>query len=183
MNPKPYCKNIKQIKAFVLGCDPTAFDKFGNRLEFEYVFDLGNDQRYFAGVLRNLSQLGLGLEDVYVQNLVTRYLTEETSKNKSEWKTEALIAISERKLEFDKIDPTREIPVFLTAYMLYEALINHNMKLLKAKELYEKDNAVPILSTENKLNRPLIPFFRHPSYSLVKKHGFFVNRITNLLKK
>lgn len=55
--PKPFCKDSCKIEAFVLGCDPTAYDENGNRLEFEFVFDLGNDERYFAAVLANLTCL------------------------------------------------------------------------------------------------------------------------------
>lgn len=62
--PKPFCSNVDKVIAFVLGCDPTAFDKNGNRLEFEFVFDLGNDERYFKGVIENLRQVGLFKKNV-----------------------------------------------------------------------------------------------------------------------
>lgn len=82
--PKPFCFNKDNVKAFVLGCDPTGSDKNENPLEFGYVFDLGKDKWYFSGILANLCQIGLSLNDIYVQNLITEYLKTESSKNK-EW--------------------------------------------------------------------------------------------------
>jgi hypothetical protein len=98
---KPIAKT--KIRSFVLGCDPTAFDKNKERLEFEYVFDLGKDKRYFKGVIDNLELIGLKVEDIYVQNLVTDYQEKETSKNKA-WKQTALGYIASRKAEFDQLD-------------------------------------------------------------------------------
>lgn len=112
--PKPYCTDLRKIKAFVLGCDPTGFDKKRNRLIFEYVFNIGGkDKRYFAGILSNLKKLELSLNDVYVQNLITDYQDEESSKNKK-WLETAKTYIPARKKEFDAIDKEGKIPVFLT---------------------------------------------------------------------
>jgi len=63
--PEPYSLGASTIKAFVLGCDPTAFTKtekekpFGERkhLEFKVVFDIGADKRYFAGITAGANQL------------------------------------------------------------------------------------------------------------------------------
>lgn len=38
--PKPY-PNTAILKAFILGCDPTANDKQKGKKPFDYVFDLG----------------------------------------------------------------------------------------------------------------------------------------------
>jgi len=67
--PKTFYNDLQTVKAFVLGSDPTAFDKEGNRLEFKFVFDLGNDERYFAGVPAKLKRIELSVEDIYVQFL------------------------------------------------------------------------------------------------------------------
>jgi hypothetical protein len=166
--PRPYYNSINQIKAFVLGCDPTAFDKENRPLNFEYVFDLGNDQRYFAGILKNLECIGLKLQDIYVQNLVTDYLDKCSADNK-EWKQIALKYIEPRKQEFDTIDTTRKIPVLLTSGLLYDVLINGNQTRYSPKELYQLNTKIPIPSENNKLIRPLIPLFRHYHYSLGNK--------------
>jgi hypothetical protein len=125
MIPKPYFNANNTIKAFVLGCDPTAFDKNKKLLHFEYVFDLNNDNRYFSGISTNLECINLDLECVYVQNLVTDYLDKCTAENKA-WKSIALQYIEPRKKEFDKIDPTGKIPVLLTSGLLYDVLLNED---------------------------------------------------------
>ena len=169
--PKPFYSNLEGIKAFVLGCDPTGFDKNGNRLEFEFVFDLGKDKRYFAGILANLKHLGLSLDNIYVQNLVTDYQKVETGKNK-EWQRIAEGFIPQRKNEFDNIDPTCTMPVFLTSYTLYKVLININQSIYVAKDLYSNKDLVPILPSANRLERPLIPLFRHHDYALDKQEEY-----------
>lgn len=166
--PKPHIP--KNPKAFVLGCDPTAFDKNGNRLEFKTVFDIGKDNRYFAGILANLSGLDLGRDDVYIQNLVTEYLDKETSKNKKVWKQKARESIAERKAEFDREDPGSKWPVFLTSWFLYDVLPNDDLPRRSPKELYE--SAVIIPPSQNKLGRPLISLFRHPNYKYQEWEGY-----------
>lgn len=68
--PQPFSKPKDKIKAFVLGCDQTAFSQtekdkpLGKRkhLEFDVVFDIGGDDRYFAGILTNLEEVGFGID-------------------------------------------------------------------------------------------------------------------------
>ncbi|MBU1145140.1 MAG: hypothetical protein KJ971_04710 [Firmicutes bacterium] len=177
--PKPYRIYKNNVKAFVLGCDPTGFDKNKNRLEFEYVFDIGGDGRYFAGILANLKELDLNLNDIYVQNLVTSYQEKETAKNK-EWNKIANAFIEERKKEFDSIDPSKQQPVFLTSELLYKVLLNQNQKRFTAKELYETKEIVPVPSNANQLGRPLIPLYRHYAYSLKTKQEY-KNHLINYL--
>lgn len=164
-SPKAYCSNLKAIKAFVLGCDPTAFDNKGNQLEFQYVFDLGNDKRYFSSVLKNLELIGLTLDDIYVQNLVVEYQKEETSKNK-DWNRIAKQSIPARKKEFDSIDRIGSIPVFLTSEILYKVLLVPGVKKYKAEEFYNMEAPLPIPTIHNLLNRPLLPLYRHYRYKL-----------------
>jgi len=165
--PQPFCFNPTKIKAFVLGCDPTAFDKNGNLLEFDYVFDLGKDQRYFSSILKNLNLIGISLKDIYVQNLVTDYQNKETAKNK-QWEATAERYVFERKTEFDQVDPTHEIPVFLTAERLCHFLLNDDERKWKASEFYALKTEIPIPPEANKLGRPLIPLYRHYRYDLLK---------------
>jgi len=167
-HPKPHKKNKKNIKAFILGCDPTVKD---NKLEFEYVFDIENDKRYFAGILSNLKLIGLFLEDVYVQNLITEYQDEETSGNKN-WNEIAKTYIPSRRKEFDKIDPEKKIPVFLTSEVLYKVLLNDDQNKYKAKELYNNKSLIPISAKDNQLKRPLITLYRHYSYSLSRQKEY-----------
>lgn len=164
--PKPFCINSQNVKAFVLGCDPTAFDTNGNRLEFEYVFDLGKGQRYFSSILKNLNTLGLTLHDIYVQNLITHYQEIETSKNKN-WFIEAKKCLRLRKEEFDEKDPEGKIPVLLTSEYLYKVLINEEIKVNKPNSLYNLEVQIPVPPVSNSLDRPLIPLYRHRTYTLV----------------
>jgi len=111
--------------------------------------------------------LGLSLDYIYVQNLVTDYQKEETGKNK-DWKQIAKGYVSGRKMEFDKIDSTCSIPVFLTSELLYKVLITSD-RPHTARDLYTKEGLVPIKANDNKLGRPLIPLFRHRNYNLSKQ--------------
>jgi hypothetical protein len=179
--PKPYCANLLKIKAFVLGCDPTGFDKKRNRLIFEYVFGIeGKDKRYFAGILSNLNQVVVSLNDIYVQNLITDYQDKESSKNKK-WMETAKVYIPARKREFDAIDKKGKIPVFLTSELLYKALLNDDQPGYKAKELYETPTRIPVTAEKNKLGRPLIPLYRHSGYRL-SKEGEYLSKLQYLFK-
>lgn len=168
--PKPWI--VDNPKAFVLGCDPTAFmaeDK-GKAVEerrpipFMTVFGLDDGLKYFRGINANLDAIGLNSEtDVYIQNLVTDYQNDETSKNK-EWDKAAYKSIEARKMEFDSIDPLFKIPVLLTSERLYKVLMNDGEPLLSAAALYEKQDVL-LPAEKNKLGRPLIALYRHPSYN------------------
>jgi hypothetical protein len=180
--PKPWA--VPNPKAFVLGCDPTAFykDAQGTRslILFNTVFDLGgSDLRYFAAIHNNLLELDLDYTlNLYVQNLITDYQTEETSKNK-QWNLFAKESIPDRRAEFDKIDPDVKLPVFLTSERLYKVLMNPGEKLLSASALYQSENVV-IPAEKNLLGRPLIALYRHPSYNYNKQPEYF-KRVKNVL--
>jgi len=163
--PKPWI--VDQPKAFVLGCDPTAFYKNGAPRKFEYVFNLQDkgDKRYFAGILKNLKAFGLGLDCIYVQNLVTDYQPTETSKNKN-WNNEALKSIPLRRKEFDDVDPTGNLPVFLTSQHLYKVLLNDGIQPETPATLYKE--SMPIPAMQNKLGRPLVVLYRHYKYAMDK---------------
>jgi len=171
MTPKPYYNTTNCIRAFVLGCDPTAFDRNNKPLEIEYVFDITKDKRYFAGINSNLKRIGLCKECVYVQNLVTGYQDFITAQNNN-WKNIALSEISARKDEFDNFDPDRKMPVFLTSMLLYDVLLNEGENPFTAKELYELKTEIPVPAHKNKLGRPLIPLFRHYAYAMDNPERF-----------
>jgi len=184
--PQPF-KNTGFLKAFVLGCDPTAFSKKDMQdykdgkikaeerspLPLEVVFDLRTkenpkgDQRYFAGIKANLETLNIKMENIYVQNLVTEFQSYLTSEKPDQWEAEAVKYRVARKVEFNDIDPTKKVPVFLTSYLLYKVLIilPENGKLKTAAELYESGGSAIIPAKDNYLGRPLVPLFRHTAYS------------------
>jgi hypothetical protein len=165
--PQHFCFNPKKVKAFVLGCDPTNFSDNGRPFKLDYVFGIGQDHRYFSDILSNLIHVGLHLEDIYIQNLVTEYQIEETGKNKN-WEIAANKHLASRKTEFDNVDPTGQIPVLLTAERLYNFLLKDSEIKWKASELYALRTELPILSNANKLGRPLVPLYRHFQYNLMK---------------
>jgi hypothetical protein len=181
--PKPWI--VDQPKAFVLGCDPTAFyvDTNGEKLPlvFKTVFDInGSDVRYFSAINKHLMVLDLHYEtDVYVQNLVVDYQPTETSKNEN-WNNEALKGIPLRRKEFDEVDPSGKIPVFLTSERLYKVLMSESEPLLSAKELYKQENVL-IPASKNKLGRPLIALYRHPKYQYAAQEDYF-NRIKDVFR-
>lgn len=167
-NPKPFCLNKKTIKAFVLGADPTNFTDNGKQKQLEFVFGILSDEtKYFSGILKNLNQAGLHLEDVYVQNAIPEYLESETEKNE-EWEKHAEKWLPDLKAEFDQINPNRKKPVLVTAEKIMKFLVNDNYKLPSANFIYSDDAKTffYVKPKENKLNRPLMAFYRHQKYRL-----------------
>jgi hypothetical protein len=171
MITKPFCFNKSQIKVFVLGADPTNFSDKGKPAELFYAFGIGQNPNYFRLILANLNQIGFHLEDVYIQNLCTQHLDAETSDIK-DWANRVKKYIPGLKKEFDKIDKSRRLPVFLTAEVLYKALLNNGIIPKTAKDIYKSDEIV-IPAEKNKLGRPLIPFFRHPAYNYENQVNYF----------
>jgi hypothetical protein len=172
--PKPHIPPKASIKAFVLGCDPTAFDKKRNRRVFNYVFDIEGDKWYFDGILKNLEAVGLCMDCIYVDNLVTGYQEEETAKNKN-WGSIAAREIPLRKQEFDAIDPSGKLlPVFLTSQHLYKVLLNEGIQPKTPTAIYK--GAIPVKAEDNKLGRPLVALYRHYKYA-VDKHPVYQEMI------
>jgi hypothetical protein len=194
--PEPF-KNTGPLKAFVLGCDPTAFGKEEmekvkrkeikpeerEHLPLAVVFDLRvnekgeviGDKRYFAGIKANLEALNIEMGTIYVQNLVTEFQHYLTSEKPKKWEEEAVNCIDERRDEFHKADPTKKVPVFLTSYLLYKVLVilPKGEKLKTAAELYKTDGDVFIPAEANFLGRPLVPLFRYYKYSSKNKKEYF----------
>jgi len=159
MNPKPFYINKNKIKAFVLGADPTNPAK----IEIEYVFGINSgDRRYFASIERNLNAIGLTIDDLYVQNLVQEYLNEPTAENKN-WEKDAERWFPLTKKEFDEIDPSGKLPVLVTAERIMKFLYPETPK---AKDIYSGLVKIPVAGNLNKLERPLIPLYRHFNYEL-----------------
>jgi hypothetical protein len=182
--PPPVPWKVEHPRAFVLGCDPTAFytDAMGIRklIVLKTVFDLGgSDFRYFSAININLLEMDLNYEtEIYVQNLIVDYQPAETTKNKN-WNNEALKNIDLRKKEFDDVDPSGKVPVFLTSERLYKVLMNFGEPFLSAYELYQQEDVI-IPAERNQLGRPLIALYRHPRYHSTKQKDYF-NRVKNIL--
>ena len=182
--PKPYRGNQK-IKAIVLGCDPTAFDRKDNPLRFEVVFGIGGpDKRYFNDIEKNLDCIGLHRDDIYVQNLCQNYFTEESSKNKV-WRGAAQFWIKELKDELSIFPDS--VPILLTSELLYKVLLNETIEAERAKQLYSNPKEILIPSEWNRLERPLIPLYRHPRYRLLTKqkrarYPKYQRRLTSLFQ-
>lgn len=177
MNPKPFYTNKNKLKAFVLGADPTNPAK----LEFEYVFAIhSGDRRYFASIERNLDAIGLRIDDVFVQNLVQEYLKLPTAEN-VHWEKDAERWLPITKKEFDEIDPSGKLPVLVTAERIMKFL---HPETPKAKDIYSGSVKVPVARNLNKLERPLIPLYRHFNYELSRcpeyqklLHAYFQNTL------
>jgi hypothetical protein len=178
--PSYFCSKPSNIKAFVLGCDPTAFNKNKELKVFNKAFGLEKESKnpYFARILSNLKLIGITLNDIYVQNLIPEYQELESSKNKK-WMKTASLNILPRKEEFDVIDPNHSIPVFLTSELLYIALIKEGRQKYKAIDFYKNPELVPIPADASKLARPLIPFYRHYSYNL-NRYPEYIQRLKAL---
>jgi hypothetical protein len=158
--PSHYFKG-SSVRAFVLGTDPSNFSNGGNTIKLNTVFglDTGSD-KYFKGPIEGLKAIGLSLNDVYVQNLVKNYCSVETGKNKY-WHQIADYWIRDLKQEFNDLDPDGKIPVFITAEILYKYLMNKGEVRHTAKQFYTCAVKIPIESSQNKLERPLIPLYRY----------------------
>lgn len=160
MFPKEFCTDLQKIKAIVLGADPSTKGK----IQFEYVFSINsNDKRYFAPIERNLNQIGLSVNEIYVQNLIPEYLDSETSVN-DEWEIVAAKWVQKLEEELNSIDPEQVIPVLVTAERVFKFL--NNSITPKAKDIYSQKVNLTELYSNNKLKREIIPFYRNYHYSL-----------------
>ena len=170
--PDPFCFNNKRFKAFVLGADPSNFSENKNTKLLITVFGIGSgDNRYFNGILKNLKIIGFNLEDIYVQNLIPFYMKGETGGNKY-WDEIAQLCIPYLRDEFDLVDRSRKKPVLITAERILKVLLNNNQKLRKPGEYYRVSDKncpyVPVEPEQNKLQRRLLPLYRHRRYDLDK---------------
>ena len=157
--PAAYCKDPTNIKAIVLGCDPS--NKHDQNLK--YAFGIETEtlllKQFFAGIQKNLTVIGLSLHDVYIQNLCQNYFEKETAKNPL-WKQAAEVWIPYLKAELNALPISKDIPVFLTAGVLYEVLLQEGIKRYSPRELYSRPETLPVKATDNLLGRPLYPVFR-----------------------
>jgi hypothetical protein len=179
--PEPYYPPDKsKIKALVLGTDPSNFSKDNKTVQMATVFDIGKDQRYFAGISRNLELIGLSLENVFVQNMVRNYMNTETRSNPL-WDYFAVKWFQYIHEELDSIDPQKKLPVFITSERLLKFLLNDPFDIGIPNDYYDGTKDVPLSPEDNKFERFLIPLYRHPNYSLDKQE-LYKNRLIELFK-
>lgn len=163
--PTPFYYNRKQVKAIVLGADPSNFSNRGERKILTKAFSIGDgDARYFQGILKNLKAIDLGLEDIYVDNLIQDYLEFESSDFKP-WKPVTRQNISNCLSRLDAIDKKRKLPVLLTTELLYKVLTITTP--ISAEHFYQYPERIPIAAEANALNRTVIPFYRLQDYTLL----------------
>lgn len=182
--PKPYPAIVEdpaKVKAIVLGCDPSNFSDNGKTRELEYVFGIegrNRDGRYFAGIKSNLKEIGISMDEIYVQNLCRNYFNVETANN-TEWMKAAKMWRTTLKQELDDLIDL-SVPVFITSEKLYFALINDAERTYKPIELYSNPDLIPLKN--NFLNRPLIPLYRHYKYSMANNFDY-AKHIKQILNK
>lgn len=164
--PSPFCIDRKKVKAIVLGCDPSNRSDNGKTLRFCTVFGIGTgDHRYFRDILSNLKSVGLGLENIYVQNIIPYYMKKETTENKY-WNEIAEILLKDLIKELDSFDKKKKIPVFMSSEVIYKFLLNDKKDYRKPKDLYNIKEYLPVKKEINKLGRKLFPLYRHYQYRL-----------------
>ena len=162
--PRPYYKNIKDVRAIILGADPSnPQDK-----TFEYVFGLerGDKSPYFQKILGNISNINLNLDNIYVQNLCKNYFTEVTDDNDLYNEIAEKYWLPQLKYELDSLFAPN-IPVLVTAWKVLEVIAPAAEKYAKAKnKIY--NNSVVFL--DNRLSRPVFALFRGGNnyYNLAK---------------
>lgn len=173
--PKPFFETNTNINAILLGCDPT--NKHSHELPYAFAIKSGLPvfQSFINGWNRNLLLVGLSFKDVYIQNLCKNYFTVETTKNKI-WNNVAEYWIPYLKEELCLIPSS--IPVLLSSEKLYLVLLNPSEIKHRAYEFYDCKIDFIIKPECNKLQRPLIPFYRHYKYKI---NNF--DKYKNCLKK
>ena len=178
--PEAYFNSKENVRAIIIGADPS---NPSNRT-FEYVFGLesGADSPYFRPILKNLSFIGLGLKEIYVQNLCRNYFTNVTDKNPVYSSVAKKYWLPELKKEIATFDP--RIPVFVTAWKPLEVISPQAAKFYNTKKkIY--DEAV-IFNEDNELQRPVAALFRGGKgfYSLEKERwSSYSSKLKELLFK
>ena len=160
--PLPYFQNIENVKAIVLGADPSNH----HGKTFKYVFGLekGENAPFFIKILDNLKHIGLDLSNIYVQNLCRNYFTKVTDENPYYKDVAKEFWLPRLKEELDNLFPN-EIPVFVTAWKVMEVIAPSSKKFRNRKSAIFRDGVV---FKENELNRPAFALFRggHGYYNL-----------------
>ena len=156
--PHEYSVKSKKVKAIVLGADPSNFDSSGNTRVSTHVFNImGSGSASFNRIKGNLTLAGLSKENIYAQNVVRNYMTVEASKNKL-WPFFAELWKPLLKEDLDKLDPFKELPVFISEECVMNVLLNSDIQQQKAAINYYAQSII-VKPEDNYLERNLIPCF------------------------
>lgn len=172
--PDPYVEDVNEVKAIILGCDPS--NNSGD--VFNTAFGLDQGLKYFRGINSNVKRIGLDKSKIYVDNVCKNYFKTETYDNKNKWLEVAnRLWIENLKEELNEVLPL-EVPVLATSEIILQVLCYGGIYNKSMNENYYR-RCTYINGTENKLGRKIIPFFRHYKYSLDKWDGYkdFVKNI------
>lgn len=154
----------KAIRAIVIGADPTNDGVPGKKgmIVFKYVFGIGhkNENVFWGAQKRNLAAIGLMMQEVYVQNICRNYFKEQTTKNK-DWYRVAEIWLPLLKEELQSIPET--VPILATTETIMKLLVPD---VPPAYEIYKWGKNYRFYA--DKLGREVMPFYRHPKYSMTK---------------
>jgi hypothetical protein len=154
----PSAFNGGSLRAIFLGTDPGRTHETTDKARFQYVFCLekGLESPYFMQFRKNLEEIRLTLQNLYVQNLCRNYFTLDTLDHRHHWLRCARLWLDSLKSELDTVDPSHRLPAFISAHILLKALTNGRCH--EAEYYYRSGKFVG--KSENALGRTLIPFFR-----------------------
>jgi hypothetical protein len=175
--PDPYVEDINNVRAIILGCDPS--NNSGD--VFNSVFGLDQGLKYFRGINSNVKRIGLDKSKIYVDNVCKNYFKKETYDNKKKWVEVAnRLWIENLKDELNRVLPI-DVPVLVTSEIILQVLCYAGVHIKSMNENYYRE-CIYISETENKLGRIIIPFFRHYKYSLDKWDNY-KELIKNIIQK
>lgn len=156
--PHEYSVKSKNVKAILLGADPGNTDSNGSTGSYTHVFDImGRGTRSFNSIRNNLRLAGLSKLNIYAQNLVRNYLTAEASGN-AMWQFFAELWKPLLKEDLDKLDPQKQLPVFVTEECVMNVLLNSDIERQKAAVNYYIQSII-VKPGDNFLERNLVPCF------------------------
>ncbi len=156
--PNEYSVKSKKVKAILLGADPSNFDSSGKTRVSTHVFNImGSGSASFNRIRGNLTLTGLSKENLYAQNVVRNYMTVEASQNRL-WPSFAELWKPLLKEDLDKLDPQKQLPVFVTEECVMNVMLNSDIERQKAAVNYYVQNII-VKPEDNYLERNLIPCF------------------------
>lgn len=163
--PEPY-RGSGEIRAIILGADPTHAPKGQPHRIFNMVFELDNPKSpYFRSIQKNIGLVsGLSMEHVYVQNLCRNYFTRETSQN-PDWEKIARDYWAAHLADELNSMFSPSVPILATTQFILSACLK-GRKVEKAGKIYTECISIP--GMDNILGRDIIAFYRHHWYSLDK---------------
>ncbi|HPE09233.1 MAG TPA: hypothetical protein P5514_12345 [Bacteroidales bacterium] len=166
--PKPFYHDLGQVKAILLGADPTNNGVKGNPglKELDFVFGINSpfEEDFFRLQKANLSDIGLSKDDLYIQNVCRNYFIEQTGGN-SHWNQIAEVWLPFLNEELSILP--KQISVLATAERIMQVLVG---KIQKAEVMYSMQHPPPLYS--EKIGRKVYPLYRHWKYRINRWNGY-----------